>query len=432
MIHKSVEPEPLVRQLGAWGIWLLAVNSMVGAGIFGAPAGAAALTGIWSPLVYAGCALLIGAVMLCFAELASRFSGTGGPVRYTTAAFGPLAGFETGWAFYVARATAFAANINLLVASIAFFWDAAAGGATRIVLLGLVVASLAWPNVTGVRHAMRALGVLTVLKFLPLLALVAFGLAWLEPAAFPYADTPFPGYTDLGLAAMLVIYAFVGWEAAVVPAGEARDPGRDMPRALLWALGIVTVLYVAVQVVAIAVVPDLASSDRALVDAGAALFGPAGAMLLTAGVVVSVGGNVAGTMLTAPRLSYSLARAGSLPRWFGAVHPVYHTPHNSVMFFAVLVFALAVYGSFVWLAAMSALVRVLIYMVCIGAMPRLRRRSGGTPAGFRLPGGWAVPAGAFLVCGLLLTQVGLDAVLVTGAFLAAGAAMYWTVRRYDA
>jgi len=344
-------------------------------------------------------------------------------------AFGPHAGFQAGWAFYIARATAFAANMNLLVASIAWFWRPAQSGAGRIFLLGLVVVLLAAPNVAGTRHGMRSLGILTILKFLPLLALVAVGLAWLEPAVFPIATTPLPDYVSFATAALLVIYAFVGWESAVVPAGEARNPARDMPRALILAMIVVTALYVLVQAVAVAVLPDLAASERALVDVGAVLFGPTGALLLTLAVVVSVGGNLASGMLTAPRLTYALARDGSLPAWFGAVHPRTRTPARSIIFFSVLVFLLAVYGSFIWLAAMSALVRVLIYMACIGAMPRLRRRFGDAPGRFRVPGGWVTAAGAFMVSGLLLVQVRLDAVLVTAVFLLAGAVLYRVVRR---
>lgn len=421
--------EPLLRQLSVGGIWLLAVNGMIGAGIFGVPAGAAALTGIYSPLVFLGCGFLLTAVVLCFAEIASYFSGTGGPMLYLRTAFGRHAGFQAGWAFYIARATAFAANMNLLVASVAFFWRPAEGGAGRIFLLGLVVLLLAVPNVAGTRHGMRSLGVLTVLKFLPLLALVAVGLAWLEPAAFPVTTTALPDYTSFGMAALLVIYAFVGWEGAVVPAGEARNPARDMPRGLILAMVVVTILYVLVQAVAVAVLPALAASDRALVDVGAALFGPAGALLLTAAVVVSVAGNLAGSMVSAPRMTYALARDGSLPSWFGQVHPSTRTPMKSIIFFSVLVFLLGVCGSFVWLAAMSALVRVLIYMACIGAMPRLRRRFGDMPGSFRVPGGWVTAASAFAVSGLLLLQVRLDAVLVTAAFLLAGAALFRVVRR---
>lgn len=422
-------PEPLVRHLTWRGIWLLAVNGMIGAGIFGVPAGAAALTGVWSPLLFVACGMLLGAVILCFAELSSYFRGTGGPILYARSAFGPLVGMQTGWAFYIARVTAFAANVNLLVASIAFFWPQAAGGTLRIALLGAIVGLLTWINVLGVRQAMHSIGALTVLKFLPLMLLAAFGATSLGPAAFPLSTAQFPEFGDWTSAVLLVIYAFVGWEAAVVPAGESRNPGRDMPRALFWALGVVTLLYVAIQAVCVALLPDLGASERPLMEAGAALFGPAGALLMTAGVVVSVGGNIASAMFTAPRLTYSLAREKSLPAWFGQVHATYRTPHRSILFFGALVFGLAAYGSFVWLAAMSALVRVLIYMVCIGAMPKLRRAFDPSSEGYRAPGGWAIPVGAFAVCGILLTQVSLDSILVTALFLLAGGALYWSVRR---
>lgn len=422
-------PEPLLRQLTWRGIWLLAVNGMIGAGIFGVPAGAAALTGVWSPLLFVACGILLGAVVLCFAELASYFRGTGGPILYARAAFGPLVGMQTGWAFYIARVTAFAANVNLLVASIAFFWPQAGGGAIRIALLAAIVGLLTWINVLGVRQAMRSIGALTVLKFLPLVLLAVLGASSLGPAAFPLLTADFPEWGEWASAVLLVVYAFVGWEAAVVPAGESRNPSRDMPRALFWALGVVTVLYVAIQAVAVALLPDLATSERPLMEAGAALLGPAGAMLMTAGVVVSVGGNVASAMFTAPRLTYSLAREGSLPAWFGQVHPTHRTPHRSILFFGALAFGLAAYGSFVWLAAMSALVRVLIYMLCIGAMPKLRRSFGGSADAYRVPGGWLIPIGAFATCGILLTQVRFVSILVTLLFLIAGAVLYWGVRR---
>ena len=421
--------EPLVRQISATGIWLLAVNGMIGAGIFGVPAGAAALAGIYSPLIFLGCGVLLTAVVLCFAELASYFRGTGGPILYIGHAFGRFAGFQAGWGFYFARLTAFAANINLVVTSIAYFWPPAGTGFVRVLLLGLIVLLLTVPNVIGTKQGMRSIAILTLLKFLPLLLLIGAGLAWLTPSEFPVATTPFPDIENIGTAALLVVYAFVGWEAAVVPAGETRNPARDMPRALLLAMGVVTLLYVLVQAISVAVLPELAASKRALVDVGAVLLGSWGALLITVAVVVSVGGNIASTMVTAPRLTYSLAREGSLPAWFGDVHTEFRTPAHSVIVFAVLVFALSVYGGFLWLAAMSALVRVLIYMACIASMPRLRKEFGDAPERFRLPGGWLIPVTAFVVSGLLLLQIELESVLVTAAFLFAGALLYWQVRR---
>lgn len=427
--HSPVD-EGLVRQLGAVGIGLLALNGMIGAGIFGVPAGAAALTGAWSPLVFVACALLLGVIMLCFAEIASRFERTGGPILYIDTAFGRFAGFQTGWAFYIARMTAYAANLNLLIVSLAYLWPAAEDGWIRVALLTGILAALCWINVTGIKRAVGSLGVLTVLKLIPLLALIVAGLAWLAPSVRSVTAQAAPATGDFATAALLVIYAYVGWESALVPAGEVKRPARAMPLALFGALGVATVLYVLIQAISVAALPDLAESERALVDVADVLMGPAGAILLTVGVVVSVGGNVAGTMISAPRLTYALARDGNFPEWFGRVHPEYRTPANSIVFFTILTLVLSVVGSFVWLAAMSALVRVLIYMACIGAMPRLRARTGSEdPAGFRLPGGWTIPIVAFVACGLLLIQISLQSVLATALVLAVGAGVFWLVRR---
>lgn len=422
--------EGLVRRMGAIGIGLLALNGMIGAGIFGVPAGAAALTGAWSPLVFLACALLLGVIMLCFAEIASRFDRTGGPILYIDTAFGRFAGFQTGWAFYIARLTAYAANLNLLIVSLGYLWPAAGTGWPRIALMTGILGVLCWLNVTGIRRAVGSLGVLTVLKLIPLLALVIFGLSWLAPAGGTLAAQPAPAIGDFATAALLVIYAYVGWESALVPAGEVRNPARAMPVALFGALGVATVLYVLIQAISVAALPGLADSGRALVDVAEVMMGPAGALLLTIGVVVSVGGNVAGTMISAPRLTYALARDGNFPAWFGRVHSDYRTPANSIVFFTGLTLLLAVFGSFIWLAAMSALVRVLIYMACIGAMPRLRvRTADDSSTGWRLPGGWLIPAIAFAACGLLLIQISLQSVLATGLVLTAGSVIYWLVRR---
>jgi amino acid transporter len=416
--------EPLLRQIGVVGIWLIAINGIIGAGIFGAPAEAARLTGIYSPLVFLLCGVLFVPVVLTIGEVASYFRRTGGPVLYTRTAFGQLAGFQTGWAFYVARVTAFAANLALLVDSLAYLWPAAGLGTARALLLLVICVVFMWVNVAGAKHAVRSVGVLTLLKLVPLGALILLGASRLTTEAFPYAATPLPGTGAVGRAALLLIYAFVGWEGALVPAGEAKNPARDMPRALLWGLGLATVLYVLVQAVAVAAVPDLAASERPLVDVGASLLGHAGAVLLLAGVVASVAGNLAAAMLTTSRLTYTLAGDGGLPAWFGAVHPRYHTPANSVVFLGMIVFALAVVGEFAWLAGMSAVVRLLIYLACIGALPHLRRRRLDAPGRLRLPGGYAIPLVAVGVCVWLLLQLTLRGALVTAAFLAVGGVLY--------
>jgi len=417
--------EPLLRQLGVFGIWALAINGTIGAGIFGLPASVAAEVGPFSPLVFVLCGLLLTPIVLTSAEVASSFSGTGGPVLYARTLFGPLVGFQTGWAFYIARVSASAANVSLLVSTLGYFWPSADRGAVRLGLLALVCGALVWVNVVGTRHAMRSVGALTVLKFLPLVALVVFGLPLVDLGALaPGPATP-PSPSQLGTAVMLSIYAFVGWESALVPAGESRNPGRDMPRALVWALVSSTLLYVGIQAVSVAALPELGSTGkRALVAVGGALFGPAGAVLLTLGVVVSVAGNVAAATMSTPRITYAMARVGVLPRFFGGVHPRHQTPSASILIYGGLFFALAATGTFVELVKISVLSRLLIYLVVIVSAVPLRARAEEIPGRVRLPGGLAIPLTAGLVCLGLLVQVSWATVWRTALYLAVGWALY--------
>lgn len=429
MPHSEPNSEPLLRQLTAVGIWIIVMNGLIGAGIFGVPAEAARLTGIYSPLVFLLCGILMLPIVLSFGEVSSYFHGTGGPILYTRTAFGEMAGFQSGWALYVSRVTAFGANANLLVSAFAYFWDPADEGLLRILFLFLICGLLTWVNVVGVRHAMRSLGVLTILKIAPLVLLVVIGLPMLDTGSFAFADTPLPARTDIGTAALILMYAYVGFEGALIPAGEAKNPARDMPRALFWSLGLVTVLYVAIQAVSVALVPELSKSDRPVVELGVALLGNTGGQIIAAAVIASVGGNIAAAMLSAPRMTYVMARHGTLPAWFGVVDRRYSTPARSVIVYGVAGFALAVYGSFAWLAGLTVLVRLLVYIMSIATIPHLRRHRSDAPERLRLPGGYTVPLMAIAVCAWLLAQVSARAFLVTGVFVVVGVVLFLVARR---
>ena len=426
---RAAGSEPLARQLSALGVWLLVINGIIGAGIFGLPGEAARLAGGFSPWVFLLCAALILPVMLSFAELASHFDGTGGPVRYAGSVFGPYAGFQAGWAFYIARLTAFSANAVLLVSALGYFWPGADAPGTRIALLFVVCGGLTLVTVIGTRNAMGSLGVLTLLKFVPLVALVVYGLWRLPEAMLSSVQSALPKDADVGSAVLLVFYAFVGFESGLVPAGEARNPRRDMPRALIWAIGVVAFLYVGLQAVSLAVMPDLASTTRPLVEVSGKLFGPAGALVMTVGMAASVGGNLAGALFSTPRITYALGLNGSLPAWFATVSPRFGTPSVSIVIYGVAAFLLAAGGSFVWLAGLSVLTRVLIYVGCIAALPALRRRAPNEPGVIRLPGGLFVPGLAVLICLALLTRVKPMDYLATALLLGVGSVLYVLARR---
>ena len=424
----DADQEPLARQLSVWGLWLLMINGMIGAGIFGVPAATESLACVFSPWIYLICALLIAPVMLCFCQLASASRGTGGPMLYARVAFGPMAGFQAGWAFYVARLTAFAANLNLLVVSLGYFWPQSQGPATRLALLLGISVLLIWLNVAGARAAMRSLGALTVLKLLPLIALALWGAVSLDLALMETVSGP-PPLTDLGAALLLVIYAYVGFESGLVPAGEARRPEIDMPRALLWALITCALLYALIHVAAQHLVPDLATAPRPLVQAGQAWLGPVGGALVMLGLLASVGGNLLGSMFSTSRISYRLGLDAQLPAWFAQVHPRWQTPANSVICYGLASFVLAASGSFVWLAVLSVCIRLLLYLLCLCSMPAAERLAGFEPGYLRLPGGPTLRWLAVFVCLGLMTQISLASVLGTLALLLVGSGLYGLARR---
>lgn len=420
--------EKLPRNLGLWGIWMLVVNGLIGAGIFGLPSGAAALAGEYSILIYAFCALLILPVILCFAELGSYFRGTGGPVRYGTLAFGPFIGFQGGWLYYLARLISFSANTVLLTDSFAYFLPIARESTGRLISIALTCLLLSLINVLGSVESIRTMTVFTIIKFTVLIVLPLGGFILLGADVIPNFDTPIPPFSDLGSAALLLIYAFVGFEGAVVPAGEAKRPERDMPLGLLLGLGVVVVLYMVIQLVTQASVPNLADSKTPLLDASAALFGKIGAVILMTGVAASVIANLLGSMFSSTRLTYALSLDNSLPSWFGRVHPKYLTPSNSVVFFGISAFLLSALGSFTVLAAMTVLSRLFLFIMSCAAIPLLRSRFAGEGR-FILKGGYIIPILGILACLWLMLQVSARSIWMTALFIAIGSGLYWLGRK---
>ena len=416
--------EKLPRNLGLWGIWMLVVNGLIGAGIFGLPSGAAALAGEYSVLVYAFCALLILPIILCFAELGSYFRGTGGPIRYGTLAFGPFVGFQGGWLYYLARLISFSANTVLLTDSIAYFIAGAGTGTGRIISLAVICVGLSVINVLGSIESIRSMTLFTVIKFAVLILLPLGGFILLGSEVIPSFESPIPASDNLGAAALLLIYAFVGFEGAVVPAGEAKRPERDMPLGLLLGLAVVAVLYMVIQLVSQAAVPDLANSKTPLLDVSATLFGPVGAIVLMVGVAASVLANLVSSMFSATRVTYALSLEKSLPRWFGEVHSRYLTPANSVVFFGVAAFLLAAFGSFKVLAAMTVLSRLFLYGMSCAAIPKLRPQFRGEGR-FILKGGYLIPVLGIGACFWLMLQVSSQSIWMTTIFVGIGTLLFW-------
>ncbi len=399
----AVAPRPgLVRGIGRWDLVAFVVNCTIGAGIFGLPSRAYALTAEWSLVAFVATAAVVGLVVLCFAEVASRFDSTGGPYVYAREAFGPFAGFAVGWLVWLQRLSALAAVANLFVDYLGWFAPPLAAGAGRAAVIVVVTAALTLLNVTGVRARARVGPFGPLAKLVPLLVLMVFGLAAIDPARLAFG--PPPPAAAIGPAALLLVFAFAGFDVATIPAGEIRDPRRNLPFAMLAGLAGVTVVYLLIQIVCIGTLPGLAASERPLADAAARVLGPAGGALLALGALISTSGTLLASVLSMPRMLYALAERAQLPAALAATHPRFHTPHVALGVSAVVMLAITLSGTFVYAATLNALIRLAVYAVTALALIALRRRRDVPEARFRVPGGAVTARAATAVCVALVAR----------------------------
>lgn len=420
--------EGLVRGIRRWDLVAVTINGIIGAGIFGLPSKVYSLIGSYSLIAFFVCALVVMLIILCFAEVGSRFEQTGGPYLYAQEAFGSAVAFEVGWLIWLARLTAFAANCNLMINYLSFFWAPANTGMIRAAIIVAVVIALTALNVLGVRQATIANNIFTVGKLLPMLIFIAGGLFFLNPHAFALGARPSTGAFSQSV--LLLLYAFTGFEMAVIPAGEIKNPQRDLPRALLIAMAVIASTYILIQVVCVGTLPELAKSTKPLADAGQRFMGTAGAAIISAGAIISVAGNLNITVLSASRVPFAIAERKQLPTFLARIHPRFSTPHVSIIITVVLMLALTLKSSFVAALTISTIARLVAYAVTCAALPMLRKREGAPAAHFKLRGGPVIAVAALILSAwLLLNSTRLEAIQAVIA-AAIGFAIYLGYRIY--
>jgi len=384
-----------VREIGRWTLTALVINSIIGSGIFGLPSTIAGLLGNASPYAFLLAAVGIGIIMACFAEVASQFRDAGGPYLYARAAFGRFAGLQMGWLAWLVRLTAAAANANLFVDYLAEFWPGATGTVVRIVLLTLLLGGLAAINYRGVRVGAQTSNIFTVAKLVPLTIFIVAGIILLRGNAATNVSAT--GTGDWPKALLLLMFAYGGFEAALIPLGETRNPRKDAPFALFIALITCALFYTLIQWVVISALSAPEETKRPVAEAARVFMGAGGAALVTLGAVISVYGYLSSAMLNAPRLTFAIAAGKDFPQFFGAIHPRFRTPHVSIVIFALMLWGVAVAGSFKWNASLSAVARLFTYGLVCGALIKLRRQQPNAEA-FRLPFG-----PAFAVIGIVFS-----------------------------
>ena len=397
----------LVRAIGRWSLAALMVNIVIGGGIFALPATVGGMLGGQSPIAYLIAAAGIGVIAACFAEVASRFHQAGGSYLYAKTAFGRFLGLQTGWLLWLTRVSAAAAVANVFIDYLAGFWPQAKGPAMRFVILTLLIGGLAAANICGVKTGTWFSNFFTIAKLLPLLLLLMGGFLFIYVHGSPVPPVAESHPAGAWMkAVLLLIFAYGGFDSALIPAGEVKNPARDAPLALMAALVIVTTVYFLVQVVVVRMLPDSALTGHPLSAAALVFGGRRMATIISVGALLSTFGHLAANMIVNPRITFALAEQGDFPRWFAAIHRRYQTPYISIAAFAVLLWALAMLGTFRWNAALSSCSRLVIYGTTCAALPILRKKFPGQE-GFHLPGGLALPGLGIAFALVLLSRMGL-------------------------
>lgn len=412
----------LIRALGVPALGLTIVNTIVGSGIFGLPAGAAEVLGPAAPLAYVGCSLLVGLVALCFAECGSRVPATGGTYVWARTAFGPAVGSSVGYLMAFANLAAANAAVGaLMVASLRAALPHLPGWGPPVVV-GLIYLLVGLTNIRGVRAGARVSMVAVLVKILPLLILVGVGLFAIDPANLRIAEAPSTGALASGM--VLLFFAFMGTEGPLSTAGEVKDPTRTIPRAIGLAILITGTLYLLIQVVAQGVLGSrlALAAEAPLAEAGAAIFGPGGRTFLLWAAILSTAGYFTADILSGPRMFHALGEDGLLPRWLGRVHPQYHSPYVAVSFYVVFCGALAVTGTFRSLVIFATAGTLVVYLVSVAGLLRLRQKGvQGEAAPFRVPGGPIVPLIAAAMMVTLLASLTRVELLATAGLAIVGA-----------
>lgn len=411
--------EKLVRAVGFWGLVAMCINAVVGSGVFLLPTESYKLLGpfsLWAPLIFA---LPVFILVLCFAEAASHFSEPGGAYLYAKTAFGDFIGFETGWMNWLARVTSLAALSNGFVVSLARIFPSLGTATARIAVIVISIGILTAIHYVGVKYGAASIYVFTLGKLIPLVGFIIVALIAWRHNPIP-ASLTIPGRgTDWSGAALFMLFAYAGFENMGVPAGEFRNPRKELPRALLVGTLAIAAIYVLAQLGAMSALPDLSKTATPIADAAAALIGPLGAIIVTLGALLSMAGTNSGTVLEGSRMLYAISLGRPRLRAVSYVHPRFRTPSVAILIHVSFAAILACAGSFAKLAMLSAVARLTTYLFTCAAVPFLRKLNEG----FRTPG-LVIPILGTVISLVLFFTMNRFNFLAAGIAIIAGALIY--------
>ena len=412
----------LNRGIKKWDLVLMTINSIIGAGIFGLPSKIFNQSGVFSIAAFFVCAAVVLIFILCYAEVSSRFDKTGGPYIYTLASFGRFPAFLMGWLLLLSRIFTYATLINLIPTYLSFFSPELNEPVTRIIIMLIITTGIFYVNHIGVKNLAAVSNVLTLSKLIPLAIFILVGLFFLQPSLFTIKHIPtIPAFSN---SVLLLVFAFGGFETVLITSGEIKNPAKTLPFALLTATAVVAIFYILIQIVSIGTLPTLASTEKPIADAAIGFMGNGGGLLITIGAVISILGTLMVIILGGSRLPFALSEEGQFPKFFSYVHPTYKTPTWSLLAVSVVAFGVAVSWSFISALTISAIIRVVGYLVGCGSLLQLRKTMKEQKDYFKVRYGNVLAVAGILLSFWLLSAAKWSELRNAAIFLSAGVILF--------
>ncbi|MDR4508214.1 MAG: amino acid permease [Candidatus Brocadiaceae bacterium] len=421
--HPDNQKGHLKRVLGTFDVICMGFNCVVGAGIFLIVGQVQSLAGNGVFLVFPLCGLLCFFIALCFAEMAGIYGKTGGAYLYARDVFGPLIGFWVGWIMWISSIIGWASVASGFGFYVRYFLPEEQAWCSMLIV-ATSIAGLGSVNYFGIKLGAKVINFFTVGKLFSLLMFVGIGMFFVKKGNF----TSLHRIENFNTAIIIALYAYTGFEFIGVPAGEMRNPQRDIPRILVFVFLIVTLFYATIQIVATGTFPGLATSEKPLADAAKYFLGPVGGLIIGIGALLSIGGSSAGIALTSPRSLYVLSKGGFFPELFSKIHPRYHTPHVAILVNTGLTLFLSITGSFKYLIAASVMVSILQYIPTCLAVIVLRKKRPDVKRTFMVSGGYCIPFFALVICCWLVYHVELKVIAATVFVIVVSLPLYFYKR----
>jgi basic amino acid/polyamine antiporter, APA family len=423
--------EGLKRVVGVSGLALAIVNGVIGSGIFVLPAIVGIAMGAFGVFGYIVCSIMLASIMLCYAEIGSRVTSSGGSYAYVEAAFGDFPGFIINWLFFLGWGIlGSAAVMNILADSLAVLFPVFADPLTRGLFFFALIGFMVLINVRGAKQGIGFVKGITIIKLLPLLGIIIFGFSQVKTANLQWEHIP--SLKTFGDTALILFYAFAGFETSLGVSGEFKDPKRTVPLGIFLGGTIVLIVYMLLQMVTQGVLgPAIADfKDAPLAAVAEKIVGPVGTTILLFTAAISCFGCVSADVMATPRSLFAAANDGMFPKFLGKVHPRFATPYWAVITYAALIFIFSVSGGFKQLAVLASAAILLIYLGVILATIKLRMKKPDTAEKtFRMPGGLAFPFIGIAAIIWLLSSLSKWEILSTLIFIAAVCVIYFVMKR---